>query len=174
MKGNREGMVLPLILFLMLALTFFGHGALVMARRELQATWGFRHLVRANQAAEMGLRLGMAAGPGPSGSSPLWAPEPVVSGETVDGLLYSVTVRRLAGGFLLLESRGGSRGWRGSRTQIWVGWIPYPGYRIRSFFTPSPEDSGADPGGADAGSWGSRGSPLRGIGGDVPLADQER
>ena len=130
---ERHGMALPLILLLLLALTLFGHGALMLSRRELQATWAFLNLVRADQAAEIGLRLALQVTPGPSEDRTPWAANPLLSGETDDGLLYGVSRRWLDGEFFLLEGWGGSRGWVGARKAGWIGWSLFPRVRMRAF-----------------------------------------
>jgi len=126
-------MALPLVLLLLLALTVFGHGALVLSRRERQATWAFRNFVRAGQAVEIGLRLSLEVTPDPAEDRTPWAASPVLSGETDDGLLYRVTRRWLDGEFFLLEGWGGSKGWVGARETGWVGWTLFPRVRLKAF-----------------------------------------
>ena len=133
MRTSCRGMALPIILLLLLALTAFGHGALLLSRRELQATWAFRSLVRSSQAAEIGLRLGFAVPvDGREGRTP-WTSYPLVSGETEDGLLYRANRRWLDTEFFLLEGHGGAKGWAGERKIGWIGWSLFPGARLRAF-----------------------------------------
>ncbi len=133
MMIERHGMALPLILLLLLALTAFGHGALMLSRRELQATWAFRNLVRAGQAAELGLRLALEVTPDPAEDRTPWVANPLLSGETDDGLVYGVSRRWLDGEFFLLEGWGGTRGWVGARKTGWIGWSLFPRVRMRAF-----------------------------------------
>jgi hypothetical protein len=132
-RAPTGGMALPLVLLLLLALTAFGHGVLLLSRQELKASWAFRDLIRAGQAAEIGLRLGWGT---PVGAEDLRRPGaavPVISGETLGGLTYETSRRWLDTEFFLLESRGGLRGWGGEKNAGWIGWALDPGTRITSF-----------------------------------------
>jgi len=115
-------MALPLILLLLLALTALGHGALVLSTRELQATWAFRHAVRAGEAAEAGVWLAFQGGAELPEDREPWAVHSLVSGETSDGVTYGAELRWLGRELFLLEGMGGSRGWAGERRMGWVGW----------------------------------------------------
>lgn len=132
-KSSSRGMALPLVLVLLLALTAFGHGALLLSRRELKASWAFRDLVRAGQAAEVGLRIAWAVPVGPGDSRTLGSAMHIVSGETDEGLVYETSRRWLDKEFFLLESVGSLRGWGGERRAGWIGWVLDPGIRITSF-----------------------------------------
>jgi hypothetical protein len=133
----RAGFALPLVILFLLVLGFFGHGILLLSRRDLQATWALRHLVRATQAAEMGLRAAVETAGVPPWDGSIWTAAPVLAGETPDGLGYSVVRRWLGPEFFLLESTGTSRGWEGVRTLGWVGWLQHPGFRLRVFLSPA-------------------------------------
>jgi hypothetical protein len=119
---KRKGMALPLILLLLLALTALGHGVLLLSTRELQATWAFRHAVRAGEAAEAGAWLAMHGGSALPAEREVWTVYPLVSGETSDGVRYGAELRWLDRELFLLEGTGGSRGWVGERRMGWVGW----------------------------------------------------
>lgn len=133
--SGSEGLALPLLLLLLMALSAFGHSVLLLSRRELQATWAYRHLARAEAAAEIGLRLAWAI---PLDSRTLrvpWVEEVLVHGETEDGLLYRGTRRWLNSEFFLVEGIGRSRGWEGEQRTAWVGWTRAPTIRVRAFLT---------------------------------------
>jgi hypothetical protein len=127
------GMVLPLMLLLLLALTALGHGALLLSLRELQATWAFRHAVRAGEGAKAGVWLAMGGGEALPSKRPPWIPHVLASGETPDGVTYRGVLRWLDGEFFLLEGIGGSRGWVGEHRAGWVGWSLLPGARLGAF-----------------------------------------
>jgi hypothetical protein len=141
------------ILFL-LVLGFFGHGILLLSRRELQATWALRHLVRATQAAEMGLRAASETTGVQPWDGSLWTAVPVLAGEIPDGLGYSVVRRWLGPEFFLLESIGTSKGWEGERTLGWVGWAGDPELRLRVFLSPASGDGEHNAGGGQKGAVG--------------------
>jgi hypothetical protein len=102
------------MLLLLLALTALGHGALLLSMRELQATWAFRHAVRAGEAAEAGAWLAIQEGVAPPEDRAPWAPNVLVSGETSDGVRYGAVLRWLDGELFLLEGIGGAGGGWGS------------------------------------------------------------
>ena len=127
------GMALPLMLLLLLALTALGHGALLLSMRELQATWAFRHAVRAGEAAGGGAWMALhEGGLLPEDRTP-WIPHVLLSGETSDGVIYGAELRWLDGEFFLLEGVGGSRGWVGERRAGWTGWSLQPKVRLGAF-----------------------------------------
>lgn len=130
---GTEGMALPLMLLLLLALTALGHGALLLSMRELQATWAFRHAVRAGEAAQAGAWLAIQEGVAPPEDRAPWAPNVLVSGETSDGVRYGAVLRWLDGELFLLEGIGGSRGWVGERRMGWTGWSLLPPARLGAF-----------------------------------------
>jgi hypothetical protein len=127
------GMALPLVLLLLLALAAFGHGALLLSQRELRATWAFRSLVQAEQAAEIGLRLALEISPDQDVSRTPWTAHGLLSGETEDGLIYEASRRWLSDEFYLLEGRGRIRDWVGEREIGWIGWSRFPGVRLETF-----------------------------------------
>lgn len=149
MKSQEKGMALPIVLLILVALTAFGHGALMLSLRELKATWAFRNLVRGGEAAEMGLRLAWELPPEPTEDRSPWVPRPLLSGETEEGHLYQVSRRWLNEEFFLLEATGGVRGWEGVREMAWLGWTLNPGARLRSFL--GMLEVGGDVGPADDG-----------------------
>ena len=120
-RKDVRGLALPLVLVLLMGLTLFAQGALLLSRQELQATWAFRNLIRAQQAAEIGLHLASTLPPDSVGPASLWRTEPVLSGETAEGLRYSVVRRGLGSGYFLLEATGGIQGWEGERRIVRVG-----------------------------------------------------
>jgi hypothetical protein len=132
-EKGRAGMALPLILLLLLALTALGHGVLLLSTRELQATWAFRHAVRAGEAAEAGVWLAMHGGSALPAEREVWTVYPLVSGETSDGVTYGAELRWLDRELFLLEGMGGSRGWAGERRMGWVGWSLDPRSRLGAF-----------------------------------------
>jgi hypothetical protein len=106
---------------LMLGLAALGHGALLLSLRELESTWAYRNLLRAQAAAELGLHLASRIPPEPEAARPLWRVIPLAEGETEDGLRYTVERRWLSSEVYLLESHGGLRGWKGERVVRWIG-----------------------------------------------------
>lgn len=128
-----NGMALPVLLLLLLALTALGHGTLLLARRELNAVWAFRHVLRAGKAAEAALRVGLREGEIVANERVRWMGHPLASGESEDGLIYRSVVRWLDHEFFLLEGSGGSRGWGGERRRAWVGWSLFPEARLGAF-----------------------------------------
>ncbi len=130
---DTEGMALVLALLLLLALTALSHGTLVLARREMQTSWAFRHARGAEEASEAALRLASGEPSAFRAERPLWERRLVVSGETGDGLGYRGFVRWLDPEFFLLEGWGTSRGWDGTRRSTWVGWSLAPVARIAAF-----------------------------------------
>lgn len=132
-RPERTGMALPFVLLLLLGLAAFGHAALRLSMGELKATWAFRSLVRAETASQIGLRVALDLPLDPFADRELWVPQPVVSGETEDGLIYTVSRRWLSEEFFMLESTGGTEGWPGQRKVGWIGWTLYPGMRLKAF-----------------------------------------
>jgi hypothetical protein len=126
-------MALPVLLVLLLALTALGHGTLLLARRELNTVWAFRHALRAGQAAEVSLRLGQLEGEILQKERVVWTGHTIGSGESGDGLIYRSVFRWLDQEFFLLEGSGGSRGWSGERRRAWVGWSLHPEARMGDF-----------------------------------------
>ena len=55
----REGVALPLLLLLLLALTLLAHGTLILAQLELKASTAFLHVTRADQVARSALLVGL-------------------------------------------------------------------------------------------------------------------
>jgi hypothetical protein len=129
-KAGARGMALPMILFLLLALTVLAHGALMLSRQEQKASSAFVHTLRATRAAEAAARLGLTALVSPPASREAWKARPVVAGETEDGLQYHGVARWLDGEFFLLEGSGGSRGWEGEQRTGLVGWSLLPEARL--------------------------------------------
>jgi hypothetical protein len=145
--ANRCGVALPLVLLLLMALTFLAHGALVLSQRELQATWAQRHLVRATNATQIGRRLALARLPDSLEPRIPWEARVLVDGQTPDRLIYSASHRWLNSEFFLLEVLGRSGGWEGRRRAIWVGWSRYPGVHLRAFLSAPPgRDDGSETG----------------------------
>jgi hypothetical protein len=134
-NSRSSGLALPLLLLFLLALSAFGHSALLLSRRELQAVWAYRHYSRASAAAEIGLRLAWGASPDSLGGRVPWTERLLVDGETEDGLLFRGTRRWLDQEYFLLEGIGGSRGWEGEQRAAWIGWTPAPGARVRAFLS---------------------------------------
>jgi len=128
-----EGMALPLLLLILLAITAVGHATLLLARRELISVWAFRHAVRAEKAAEAAVDLAFRGLEAPLPSRMPGVGSRVLSGETEDGLGYSGVLRWLDQEFFLLEGTGTSRGWGGERRRGGVGWIMFPEARIGAF-----------------------------------------
>lgn len=137
MRRDTTGMALPLVLLLLLALTTFGHGALVLSQREVQASAAFRDLTRAERGAEVGLRLALSRPLDPFGDRPAWVAQLLLTGELSDGLTYSATRRWIDREFFVLQGKGGVKGWPGERTVAWVGWTLHPGARLSSFLAAS-------------------------------------
>ena len=138
MVGNRNnGMALALLLIVLLALALAGHSALLLARRELQATWAFRNHVRAGDAAQIGIELAWEAPHSPPEGRPVWQGETLASGRTEDGLIYEGIRRWLSEEFFLLEGIGKTRGWVGERRVGWIGWSLAPGARVTAFLSPA-------------------------------------
>ena len=133
MRDQPKGMALPLLLLLLLALTALGNGTLLLARRELATVWAFRHALRAGQAAEAALSVGLLAGEIEQGERVPWEGHSVGSGESEDGLAYRSVLRWLDEEFFLVEGTGGSRGWRGERRRARVGWSLFPEARLAAF-----------------------------------------
>ncbi len=133
MKRDLAGMALPLVLLLLLALTTFGHAALVLSQREVQASAAYRDLVRAEKAAGVGLRLGLSVSPDPFGDRSAWVAQPLLSGELIDGLTYSAIRRWIDREFFVIQGIGGVKGWPGERVLGALGWTLHPGARLASF-----------------------------------------
>lgn len=130
---GARGTALALMLLLLLLLTVLGHGVLLLSMRELQATWAFRHALRAGEAAEAGLWLVTGGGECLPEERTPWIPHLLVSGETPDGITFRAVLRWLDDEFFLLEGMGGSRGWIGERRAGWVGWSLLPEARLGAF-----------------------------------------
>lgn len=131
--AGAGGMALPLMLLLLLALTALGHGALLLSTRELQATWAFRHAVRAAQASEAGAWSAFQRREVMPEDRTPWIPHLLVEGDSPDGLTYRGLLRWLDGEYFLLEGTGRSRGWKGERRAGWVGWSLLPEARLKAF-----------------------------------------
>ncbi len=61
--------------------------------------------------------------------------QPLISGETEDGLIYRAHLRWLNEEFFLLEGVGGVRGWPGERKTAWIGWSLHPGVRLKAYLS---------------------------------------
>jgi hypothetical protein len=132
--GNRSlrGFVLPLLLILLLALTLLGHGVLLLARRELQASKAFLHAARADLAAAGALAEGLGRLPPPGRNGTPNRRVPLFSGWREDGLWLDAAIRWLDSEMFFLEGRGRSRGWPGVRARGAIGWRLDPETRLRS------------------------------------------
>jgi hypothetical protein len=126
----REGVALPLLLLLLLALTLLAQGTLILAQRELKASTAFLHATRTDQVARSALLVGLQA------QLPMESSEP--SGRSVrlfrewldDGLWRGASLRWLDREFFLLEGEGRSQGWAGGRKVAGVGWRMDPPSRM--------------------------------------------
>jgi len=128
--GNVRGFVLPLLLLLLLALTLLGHGILLLSRQELRASRAYLHAVRGDLAAVGGLSLGLETLPAPSDPRLAGITVPLGS-EWIDGGLWrGVTLRWLGPELFLLEGKGRSLGWPGTRRRAAVGWMLDPLTRL--------------------------------------------
>ena len=132
-----RGFALPLLILLLLALSAFGHGALLLSRRELQAVWAYRHFARAEAAAQIGVRLAWDVQPDSVSERVLWIERTLVEGQTEDGLLFRGTRRWLNQDIFLVEGIGKSRGWPGEKRVTWVGMASAPNVRMGAFLSPS-------------------------------------
>ncbi|NNM05833.1 MAG: hypothetical protein HKO65_12155 [Gemmatimonadetes bacterium] len=135
-------MALPVLLLLMMALTAIGHGALVLSDRELQATWAFRHFLRAETAAKLGLALAWAIPSDTVGERTPWVEETLVDGQTSTGLHFKGIRRWIGPEFFLLEGVGRTEGWRGERRTAWIGWVLSPTVRVRALL--AADSSGSE------------------------------
>ena len=133
MRSRPDGMALPLVLLLLLALTALGHGTLLLARRELSTVWAFRHAIRAGQAAEASLKTDALPEYLFLGQRVPWIGHSLGKAETGDGLKMEKVFRWLDQEFFLLEGTGGSRGWKGERRRALVGWSLDPEARLGAF-----------------------------------------
>lgn len=130
---TQRGLALPLLLFLLLALTLLAHGTLLLAQQEFMASKAFFHATRATLAARSALvasidpRLSVG-GPGVLGESAS------LFGEWLDdGLWRGASIRWLGRELFFLEGEGRSRGWAGIRRAGAVGWVMDPLSRIAAF-----------------------------------------
>jgi hypothetical protein len=129
-EGNVRGFVLPLLLLLLLALTLLGHGILLLSRQELRASRAYLHAVRGDLAAVGGVSLGLETLPAPSDTRLAAITVPLGS-EWIDGGLWrGVTLRWLGPELFLLEGKGRSLGWPGTRRRGAVGWMLDPLTRL--------------------------------------------
>lgn len=129
-RWGVRGIALPLILVLLLALTLLGHGILLLARQEFQASRAYLHAVRGDLASSGALDLGLKSLPGFSQPRLPGAVIPIAS-EWIEGDLWrGVGLRWLGSELFLLEGEGRSRGWPGTRRRGAVGWMLDPVTRI--------------------------------------------
>lgn len=128
----KRGFALPLVLFLLLALTLLAHGTLILSIREVQASRAFQQATQAGEAARWAV------------SSALTDVEALLSSRRVglthtlfeewDGEVWrGASVRWLGLELFFLEGRGGVRGWGGKKRMGGVGWMMDPLARLRAF-----------------------------------------
>ena len=142
LRRDSKGMAVPLILVLLLALTFFGHASLVLSQREVRASAAYRDLVRAEKAAGVGLRLAFSLPVDPMGDRPVWMAKSLLAGDLMDGLTYSATRRWIDREFFVLLAKGSVMGWPGEREMGRVGWVLHPGVRLSSFLAAAEVGAG--------------------------------
>jgi len=128
--GNVRGIALPLLLLLLLALTLLGHGILLLSRQELRASRTYLHAVRGDLAAVGGLKLGLETLPVSSEPRSAGITIPLASEWMDGGLWRGVTLRWLGPELFLLEGKGRSLGWPGTRRRGAVGWMMDPLTRL--------------------------------------------
>jgi len=133
MSRRKDGMAIPLLLLLLLALTALGHGTLLLARRELTSVWALRHATRAGRAVDIALELAFRGWDGSPGDRVAGAGILLLSGETDEGLGFEATLRWLNREYFLMEGIGKSRGWVGERRGGRVGWGLDPLGRLGAF-----------------------------------------
>ena len=131
--GEKKGMAIPLILFLLLGLLVLAHGALFLSRHEGKASSAFQHAVLAGKAAEAAVRLGLRTSAFSMADREKWISHSVLTGETEEGLKFRAAARWLDGEFFLLEGTGEHRGWEGDRRSGVVGWSLLPEARVGAF-----------------------------------------
>ncbi len=129
----EKGIILPILLFLLLALTLLAQGTLLLARRELQATLAFLHATRATHGArggvDAGLRVLVEGEPVPSGSGVVSLHREILP----EGVGREARVQVRGAETLYLEGEGRSRGWSGRRAVGAMAWRLDPATRIGAF-----------------------------------------
>ncbi len=133
MRGGREGIALPVLLLLLLALTALAHGLLVLSLQELRTTRVLGHAYRSSEAAEAALRMELPNAEELRGPRPLWLGGSLGSGSAEAGHEYEGIFRWLDGEFFLVEGIGRSRGWLGERRRGWGGRALSPAGRMGAF-----------------------------------------
>lgn len=132
-RGTREGVALPLLLFLLLSMTLLAHGVLLLARMEQQASHAFLHATRSDLVARSALDAGLAGLGSVIGGSPADTSVLLLEEWLQDGLGRKAMVRWLTRELFLLEGQGRSRGWPGERRVGAAGWRLDPVTRLKSF-----------------------------------------
>jgi hypothetical protein len=127
---SRNGMALPLLLVLLLALTLLGHGTLLLARREVLASRAFLHGVQADLAAGGAVSRVMAGLPTLPGPRTPGGVIPLLSGWADEDLWQEVSFRWLSSELFLMEGKGRRKGWSGVRVKGALGWALDPATRI--------------------------------------------
>lgn len=130
MTVRARGFALPLALVLLLALTALAHGALVLARRELQASLAFREAVRARWAARGAVDLVGDALPADWRERRQGEVLGPLESRWEEGVWVEAMVRWMSREFFLVEGAGGSGRWEGRERRGWVGWSLHPVDRL--------------------------------------------
>lgn len=131
--GPSEGVALPLMLFLLMALTFLGHGSLLLARRDLQASRVFLQATQAREAARSALLAATDFGEAIQASRESGGRGRLFQEDWGDGAKRGATVQWLSRELFLVEGEGSARGWPGAKRVGGVGWMLDPPTRMASF-----------------------------------------
>ena len=119
MTVRARGFALPLALVLLLALTALAHGALVLARRELQASLAFREAVRARWAARGAVDLVGDALPADWRERRQGEVLGPLESRWEEGVWVEAMVRWMSREFFLVEGAGGRGRWEGRARRGW-------------------------------------------------------
>jgi hypothetical protein len=129
--GRGDGVALPVVLLLMLALTGLGHGVLLLCRGELASSTTAGEVLQARLAAESAVRVAADVLLAPSAEVlPPWHLTELEERSLAPTVRYSATARRLGDELVLLVGRGWVVGRGGERRTGRVIWRMDPRARV--------------------------------------------
>jgi hypothetical protein len=133
-RGRRDGFALPLLLFLLLALTALAMLALHAARQEVVIAGASVQLLETRLGAESAGRLAPRVDPEPLRAIPVGGSAVVLEGALGPRVRYRVGAHRVTRDFFFLEGVGRQEGRRGAELRVArVVWMPDAGAQVASF-----------------------------------------
>ena len=133
LSGGTRGLALPLLLFLLLALTLLAHGTLLLAQRDYRASKAFLHANRSREAARSALQAGLERMTPEDSVLPPGSVVPLLNDRLPEELERKADIRWLSRESFFLQGEGRSKGWAGVRRVGALGWRMDPASRLGAF-----------------------------------------